>query len=143
VDLNAVYRWEELLFESKTRILIVEDVATLRKTLVENCGKLGFSDVTEALDGGAAWELLQSAEPTFGLILCDWAMPNCTGLELLKRVRADNRWATTPFIMFTADIEHSQIVQAVKAGVTSFVVKPFTLEVLRTKFEEAYKKHAA
>jgi len=69
-------------------------------------------------------------------------MPNCTGIDLLKRVRADSRFKGVPFILVTAEAEQHQVVEAVKAGVDQYVVKPFTKDDLKTKLEAVHKKYA-
>ncbi len=128
------------MFDPKTRILIVDDMMTMRKLVGKTCRELGFTDLTEAADGAKAWEAIASANPPFGLIISDWNMPNTTGLDLLKRVRADSRFAKLPFVLVTAEAEQHQIVEAVKAGVSNYVVKPFDTATLKLKLEAVYKK---
>ena len=128
------------MFDPKTKILIVDDMLTMRKLVVKICKELGFSDLTEATDGAKAWEAISSAEPPFGLVISDWNMPNTTGLDLLKRVRADQRFKKLPFVMVTAEAEQHQILEAVKSGVSNYVIKPFTAETLKEKLELAHKK---
>jgi two-component system chemotaxis response regulator CheY len=128
------------MFDFKTRILIVDDMITMRKLVVKSCKEIGFNDLTEAGDGIEGWAAIQEANPSFGLILSDCNMPNSTGLDLLKRVRADSRFGKTPFILVTSDSEESQIVLAAKAGVSEYVVKPFTAEFLRERIEVVHQK---
>ncbi len=80
------------MFDLKTKILIVDDMMTMRKLLSKSLRELGFSDITEGTDGAVGWTLISQAEPGFGLVISDWNMPNSTGLDLLKRVRADGRF---------------------------------------------------
>lgn len=115
---------------------------TMRKMVGKVCKELGFTDLSEAGDGVIAWEAITNANPPFGLIISDWNMPNCTGLELLKRVRADQRFGKTPFVLVTAEAEQHQIVEAVKAGVSNYVIKPFTTDALKEKLEAVHKKLA-
>lgn len=129
------------MFEPSTRILVVDDMLTMRKMVQKVCKELGFSDFLEAPDGRQAWEVLTAAEPPVGLVISDWNMPNATGLDLLKRVRAETRYKNLPFVMVTAEAEKSQVIEAVQAGVSNYVVKPFTSEMLKEKLEAAYKKH--
>ena len=68
-------------------------------------------------------------------------MPNCTGLEFLKRVRADEKFKNTPFLLVTAEAEQDQIIEAVKSGVDQYVIKPFSAATLKTKLEIVYKKY--
>ncbi len=128
------------MFDPKTRILVVDDMMTMRKLVSKVCRDLGFSDLTEAADGILAWEAITNASPSFGLVISDWNMPNCSGLDLLKRVRADSRFAKLPFVMVTAEAEQHQIIEAVKSGVSNYVIKPFTGDILKEKLEAVHKK---
>lgn len=131
------------MFDPNIHILIVDDMGTMRKLVTKACQALGFKNFTEAADGVKAWEALNSAQNPIGLVISDWNMPNCTGLDFLKRVRADGRYKKMPFLLVTAESEASQVMEAVKAGVSAYVVKPFTAETLSQKLEEAQKKYAA
>ena len=128
------------MFDLSTRILIVDDMMTMRKMVGKVCKEIGFTDLTEAADGALAWEAITNAKPAFGLVISDWNMPNCTGIELLKRVRGSPRTATLPFVLVTAEAEQHQIVEAVKAGVSNYVIKPFTADSIREKLEQVHKK---
>lgn len=128
------------MFDATTRILVVDDMLTMRKIVQKSLKEMGFTDITEASDGQKAWETINAAEKPFGLIVSDWNMPNCTGLDLLKRVRADGRVKLTPFVLLTAESESHQVLEAVKAGVDNYIIKPFTPENLKLKLEETYKK---
>ncbi|RYZ71045.1 MAG: response regulator [Proteobacteria bacterium] len=128
------------MFNPNTRILIVDDMMTMRKLVAKSLKELGFSDLTEATDGANAWEKVAGASPPFGLIISDWNMPNSTGLDLLKRVRSDSRFGKTPFVLVTAEAEQHQIIEAAKAGVSNYVIKPFTTDGLRDKLEQVHKK---
>lgn len=128
------------MFDLKTRILVVDDMMTMRKLVAKACKEIGFTDITEAADGALAWTAVTEANPSFGLIISDWNMPNCTGLDLLKRVRADSRFGKTPLILVTAEAEQHQILEAAKAGVSQYLMKPFTSESLREKIELVHSK---
>lgn len=128
------------MFDPNTRILIVDDMMTMRKIVAKACREIGFTDITDAADGALAWQAISEAKPPFGLIVSDWNMPNCTGLELLKRVRGDSRFSAIPFVMVTAEAEKHQLVEALKAGVSNYVIKPFTTELLKEKLEAVHKK---
>ncbi len=128
------------MFDPKTRILIVDDMMTMRKMVGKVCKELGFTDLTEAADGALAWEAVTGASPPFGLIISDWNMPNCSGIDFLRRVRGDKRFGKTPFVLVTAEAEQHQIVEAIKAGVSNYVIKPFTKESLMEKLEAVHKK---
>lgn len=130
------------MFDLSTRILVVDDMLTMRKIVSKTCQTLGFKNIVEAADGALAWEVLNSADAQVGLVISDWNMPNCTGVDLLKRVRADSRFKHLPFLLVTAESESSQVMEALKAGVTGYVVKPFNAETLGKQIEEAHKKTA-
>lgn len=131
------------MFDPNIKVLVVDDMSTMRKLVGKVLKEMGFSDITEAADGIKAWEAVTSSTTPFGLIISDWNMPNCTGLDFLKRVRSDQKYKKTPFILVTAEAEQHQIVEAVKAGVDQYVVKPFNKEALQAKLELVYKKYAA
>ena len=128
------------MFDLVTRILIVDDMMTMRKLVLKSCREIGFTDFTEAADGIEAWTAINDASPAFGLILSDWNMPNCSGIDLLRRVRRDGRFGKTPFILVTSESEESQIVEAARAGVSQYLVKPFTTELLCERIESVHKK---
>lgn len=127
------------MFDPKTKILVVDDMSTMRKLVIRNCLAIGFTDFVEATDGSIAWETLNST-PGIGLIISDWNMPNCTGLDFLKRVRADARYKHLPFMLVTAESEKQQIMDAIKSGCSGYVIKPFTQDTLRDRLEEAHKR---
>ena len=128
------------MFDPNTPVLVVDDMMTMRKIVSNACKKMGFTNIVEAADGVIAWTAISSAATPFGLIISDWNMPNCTGLDLLKRVRSDGRYKHLPFLLVTAESEGKQVVEALQAGVTGYVVKPFTADTLETKLKEAYNK---
>jgi len=131
------------MFSPDTHVLVVDDMMTMRKLVTKTCKELGFSKITDAADGALAWAAIQQADPPIGLIISDWNMPNTSGLDLLKRVRADSRFGKIPFIMVTAEAEQHQIMEAVKSGVSNYVIKPFTADVLKEKLEAVHKKITA
>lgn len=128
------------MFDSSIRVLIVDDMNTMRKIVAKTCRELGLTNLCEAADGALAWEVINNAKPSIGLIISDWNMPNCTGVDLLKRIRADKRFSNLPFVLVTAEAEKHQIAEAVKAGVSGYVVKPFTTELMRKQLEGVYTR---
>lgn len=130
------------MFDPKTKILVVDDMATMRKLVKKALTGLSFTDFQEAQDGQQAWTLLNE-HPDVGLIVSDWNMPNCTGLDFLKRVRSDSRFRHLPFVLLTAEGEASQVKEAITAGVDNYVLKPFTQESLAEKLEQVHKKRTA
>ena len=130
------------MFDLSTKILIVDDMSSMRKMITNMCKDIGFTDIIGAEDGGKAWEILNSSTSPIGLVISDWNMPICTGIELLKKIRSDSRFAKTPFMMLTAEAEGKQVSEAVAAGVDAYVVKPFAQSALTEKIEAVYKKYA-
>lgn len=113
------------------RVLIVDDVASARRIIKKQLENLGYSDIMEADSGETAISLL-SKEPC-SLILSDWSMPKLGGLELLKQLRSKEALKNLPFIMITSTAGSEQIVESAKAGVTDFIVKPFSTDTLEKK----------
>lgn len=130
------------MFDLNTRVLVVDDMMTMRKLVQKALKDMGFTNFLEAADGAKAWEAFSTASPPIGLIISDWNMPNCSGLDFLKRVRSDSRFNKTPFFLVTAESEMSQVVDALKAGVSGYIVKPFDMNTLKAKLEEGSKKAA-
>lgn len=128
------------MFNLDIKIIILDDMSTIRKIVKKTLKEMGFNNITEAVDGNDAWTHLNAAVTPFDLIISDWNMPNCTGIELLKRVRADQRYAKTPFILLTAEVEAHQVSEALKEGVSNYIVKPFAAETLKQKIEQTHKK---
>jgi two-component system, chemotaxis family, chemotaxis protein CheY len=112
-------------------VLVVDDYKSMIRIVRGLLNQLGFQNVDEALDGPTALTLIRSK--TYGLVLSDWNMQPMTGLELLKEVRADERTRTLPFVMVTAEAKAENVVAARQAGVNNYVIKPFTLAVLKQK----------
>ncbi|HOI74174.1 MAG TPA: response regulator [Syntrophales bacterium] len=116
------------------KLLIVDDFATMRKVIRNILKQIGYENVVEAEDGSIALRVLKSQK--IDLIISDWNMPNMTGLELLKAVRADEELKATPFLMVTAEALQENVVAAVKAGVSNYIVKPFTAEAMNEKLQK-------
>jgi len=128
------------MYSSDTRILIVDDMMTMRKIVRKTLKEIGLLEVTEAKDGRDAWEKITNAEPGFQLIISDWNMPEVSGLELLRRVRADSTHKSLPFVMLTAESEKDQIMEAINAGVDTYIVKPFNSNTMKDKLQEVHQK---
>ena len=119
------------------KILIVDDFATMRKIVRTLFERIGFSKLSEAEDGVDALKKLKSEK--FDFIVSDWNMPNMMGLDLLKAVRADQNLKDIPFLMITAESQKENVIQAVQAGVSNYVVKPFNQDVVETKLLQIFK----
>lgn len=120
------------------KILVVDDFPTMRRIVKTLFRQNGFTNFVEAEDGAQAYEMLKT---TSGIefICSDWNMPNMTGLEFLKAVRADPKFKHLPFLMVTAEAEKENIIEAVKSGVSNYVVKPFTGQTLAEKLAKIFQ----
>ena len=118
------------------KVMIVDDFATMRRIVKNILTQLGFKNFVEADDGTVAWEILQKEKVDF--IVSDWNMPKMSGIELLKKVRADERFKDLPFLMVTAEAQKENILEAVKARVSNYIVKPFTPETLNEKIQKIF-----
>lgn len=125
------------MFSSQTKILIVDDMMTMRKIVSKALKTLEFSDITECKNGNEAWEALQSG--LYQLVISDWNMPECTGIELLERVRK-SQFGNLPFVLLTAEAEVVQVQEAMQKGVDNYIVKPFSADTLKTKLEQTFAK---
>ncbi len=120
------------------KILVVDDFATMRKVIRNLLKQVGYENIVEAEDGVVALRTLKSQK--IDLVVSDWNMPNMTGLELLKAVRSDEDLKSTPFLMVTAEALQDNVIAAVKAGVSNYIVKPFTAETLNDKITKILEK---
>ena len=119
------------------KILVVDDFPIMRGIIRRMLTKrFGMNDIFEANDGVEAWKILE--ESSADLIICDWNMPRMTGIDLLKKVRADRRFARLPFVMVTAEGKKENVIEATKAGVTGFIIKPFTAKDLGKKLKTIF-----
>ncbi|MHC1701258.1 MAG: chemotaxis response regulator CheY [Humidesulfovibrio sp.] len=122
--------------DKNMRILVVDDFSTMRKIIKNILRQLGFNNVTEADDGTTGWEALNRDNIDF--IISDWNMPHMTGIELLRKVRSSEEYASTPFLMVTAEAQQENIIEAVQAKVSNYIVKPFTPETLGQKIDKIF-----
>ncbi len=118
------------------KILVVDDFATMRRIVKNIMSQLGYKNIIEADDGSTALDILKQEK--VDLIISDWNMPKMTGLDLLKEVRASADMADTPFIMVTAEAQQDNIILAVKAKVSQYIVKPFTADTLGEKIDKIF-----
>ena len=124
--------------DTSIKILCVDDFATMRRIMKNILKQLGFTNITEADDGTTALEALEKVH--YDLIISDWNMPKMTGLDLLKKVRSMDAYKEVPFLMVTAEAQKHNVIEAVKAGVSNYVVKPFTAESIAEKIEKILVK---
>jgi len=124
--------------EKQIKIMVVDDLATMRKVIRNLLKQVGYENIVEAEDGVIALKTLKSQKIDF--VVSDWNMPNMTGLELLKAVRSDEDLKSTPFLMVTAEALQDNVIAAVKAGVSNYIIKPFTAETLNDKITKILEK---
>lgn len=120
------------------KILIVDDFSTMRRIIKNLLRDLGFTNTAEADDGVTALPMLQSGN--FDFLVTDWNMPIMSGLDLLLKVRADDKLKHLPVLMVTAEAKRDQIIAAAQAGVNGYVVKPFTAQALEDKIQKIFER---
>ena len=123
-------------YDKSMRVLVVDDFSTMRKIVKNIMRQLGFTNIVEADDGSTAWEVLNKDNIDF--IVSDWNMPIMSGIELLRKVRASEEYADIPFLMVTAEAQQENIIEAVQAKVSNYIVKPFTPETLGQKIDKIF-----
>ena len=123
------------------RFLVVDDFSTMRRIVKNLLHELGYPNVQEADDGQSALPMLKAGG--FDFLVTDWNMPGMPGLDLLKAVRADPALAKMPVLMLTAEAKREQIIEAAQAGVSGYVIKPFTAATLKEKIDKILASKAA
>jgi len=118
-------------------VLVVDDAPTMRRIVRGLLRELGLKNVREAEDGKMALQALKNKKAD--LIVCDWNMPEMTGIELLREIRDDNSLKEVPMLMVTAEAKKENIVAAVEAGVNNYIVKPFNAQTLNEKLGKIFK----
>ena len=132
------------MFPLDTKFLVVDDFATMRKIIKKVLNELGYTNVEESDDGKNALPMIHAAHDAgkpFQFVISDWNMPGMQGIDLLKACKADPRFKTMPFMLVTAESEQKHILEAAKAGVSDYVVKPFNSATLKAKMERVWAKH--
>lgn len=119
------------------RILVVDDMSTMRRIIKTILNQLGYSNVDEAENGKQALAKLKNEKYDF--VITDWNMPEMDGLTLVKEIRNDPDLKHLPVLMVTAEAKKENVLEALKAGVNNYIVKPFTPEVLKEKMEKIFK----
>ena len=120
------------------KVLVVEDQLSVRQIIKNGLGNIGYKDIHEALNGEEGLAKLKAGG--FGLVIADWNMPVMTGIELLRAVRANPTLKSIPFLMVTAERLQENIIEAIQAGVSGYLVKPFSEDNLREKLEKVFEK---
>jgi two-component system, chemotaxis family, chemotaxis protein CheY len=123
------------------KFLVVDDYSTMRRIVKNLLHDLGYANVAEADDGKTALPLLENG--SFDFLITDWNMPGMPGLDLLKAVRSNDKLKKLPVLMLTAEAKREQIVEAAQAGVSGYVIKPFTAVTLKEKIDKILGAQAA
>ncbi len=125
------------MVDKQMSILIADDLGSMRTQIRGLLRQMGFKNVLEARNGKEAMVLLEKSE--IGFIISDWNMPECNGLDLLRHVRGHEKHGNLPFLMVTGVTEKENVIAAVEAKVSNYVIKPFTPEMLEMKIRAIFR----
>lgn len=132
------------MFPKDTRILVIDDMPSIRDLVKSQLKSMGFQSIIEAQDGQEGLQILDKrlmdGEP-IQLVISDWNMPKLKGLELLKKVRASAEFKDLPFVLLTSEAEREQVTEAVLSGVSQYIVKPFSAKIFEDKLKTVWDKH--
>ena len=126
------------MVDANMKFLVVDDFSTMRRIVRNLLKELGFTNVQEAEDGVDALNKLRGED--FDFVVSDWNMPNMTGIDLLRAIRADAKLKHLPVLMVTAEAKRENIIEAAQAGASGYVVKPFTAGTLDEKLRKIFEK---
>jgi two-component system, chemotaxis family, chemotaxis protein CheY len=124
--------------DKNLKILVVDDFSTMRRIVRNLLKELGYTNVDEAEDGVVALQKLKGSN--FQFVVTDWNMPNMTGIELLRAIRADVALKHLPVLMITAEAKKENIIEAAQSGASGYIVKPFTAGTLEEKLNKIFEK---
>ena len=119
------------------KILVVDDMSTMRRIVKNILKQLGFNNLEEAENGQEALTKLKA--DTYGFVVSDWNMPVMMGIDMLRAIRADESLKKIPVLMVTAEAQKENLMEAMQAGVSNYVVKPFTAETMQDKINKIFK----
>ncbi|HJT18911.1 MAG TPA: chemotaxis response regulator CheY [Nitrospira sp.] len=120
------------------KILVVDDMSTMRRIVKNILKQLGFANLEEAENGEEALQKLRS--DSYGFVVSDWNMPVMPGIAMLKAIRADDKLKHIPVLMVTAEAQKENLIEAIQAGVSNYIVKPFTAETMQEKIGKIFNK---
>ncbi len=132
------------MFPLDTRILVIDDMPSIRELIKNHLKTMGYKNILEAGDGEQGLKLMiqqTSAAAPIQLVISDWNMPVLNGIDLLKQVRAKTEWVNLPFVLLTSESERDEVTEAIMAGVSQYVVKPFAAKIFEDKLKAAWSKH--
>ncbi|HET9961017.1 MAG TPA: chemotaxis response regulator CheY [Nitrospiraceae bacterium] len=119
------------------KILVVDDMSTMRRIVKNILKQLGFNNLEEAENGQDALTKLKA--DNYGFVVSDWNMPVMMGIDMLRAIRADDQLKKIPVLMVTAEAQKENLIEAVQAGVSNYIVKPFTAETMQEKISKIFK----
>lgn len=122
------------------KFLVVDDSATMRRIIINSLQRIGYNDCVEVGDGA---EALDAFDASISFVITDWNMPNMSGLDLVRALRAREDGREVPILMVTTRSMRADVLQAAEAGVNNYIVKPFTPQVLKEKIESITPATAA
>jgi len=117
------------------KFLVVDDSVTMRRIVINSLATLNFKNYVEASDGNEALIKLEE-NPDINFVITDWNMPTMTGLDLVKAIRASEKFNHLAILMVTTRGLKEDIIEALKSGVNNYILKPFTPQVLKEKIEQ-------
>jgi two-component system, chemotaxis family, chemotaxis protein CheY len=123
--------------DARMKFLVVDDFSTMRRIVRNLLKELGYTNTEEAEDGAVALNMLRNGK--FDFVVSDWNMPNMTGIDLLKNIRADAMLKELPVLMITAEAKKENIIEAAQNGANGYIVKPFTAATLDEKLNKIFK----
>ncbi|MDX2469410.1 MAG: response regulator [SAR324 cluster bacterium] len=126
------------MFDQSMKILVVDDFQVMRKVVITCLSQLGYKNIEEATDGVEAFDLMQKQE--FDFVITDWEMPNMSGIELLREIRKSEEFKKIPVMMVTAEGLQENVIEAIRAGVNNYIVKPIDVEALREKMMKIFEE---
>lgn len=132
------------MFPLETRILVIDDMPSIRDLVKNHLKAMGYKHIQEAGDGEEALRMLiqfNTPGSSIQLVISDWNMPNMKGIDLLKHVRTKSEWTNLPFVLLTSEAERDQVTEAVLSGASQYIVKPFSAKVFEDKLKTAFQKH--
>ncbi|HPI39803.1 MAG TPA: response regulator [Pseudobdellovibrionaceae bacterium] len=132
------------MYPFDTKFLVADDMSAIRDLVKGHLKSMGFKRIVEADNGELAYKILEDElknQSPIEFVISDWNMPKMTGLDFLKKVRASSIYGTLPFILLTSESEREQVTEAVLAGVSQYIVKPFTPKMIEDKIKSVWEKN--
>ena len=126
------------------KILVVDDFELIQTIFKNSLLKLGYQNIDFASDGLEAWDKIRKSKENgtpYELVLLDWNTPRMDGYELLSKCRESQEFKDIPIIMVTAESELNYIIKAVSKGISGYIIKPFSVDILKQKINEAMKNN--